>query len=793
VQGLVNLQMTPAQPVNALNVTATTAAPAGLSSSEARRRLVEFGPNAIAEQAPLRWRVFLAKFWSPIPWMLEIAIVLQIFLEKYIEAAVIAGLLLFNATLSFVQEGRAGAALAALKKRLAPTALVSRDGEWTRLPAAELVLGDAVRLPLGALVPADARVISGDVMVDQSMLTGESVPVEANPGTQVYAGSLVRRGQAIAEVTATGAKTYFGRTAELVRGARAASTEQAAVFGVTRNLTIINGTVAALIIGYGFAIALPRDDLIRLALTAVLATIPLALPATFTLSAALAAQILARRGVLLTRLSAAHEAAAMDVLCADKTGTLTRNELKVVEVSAMPGFDRHRVLALAALASSEAEQDPIDAAIQAAAKATGHIAAERLVRFVPFDPTTKASEAFVADIEGNELRITKGAFEVVSKAAEVPANGGLLVDGLAERGHRVIAVAAGPATSLRLAGLIAISDPPREDSAGLIADLRNFGVRTVMVTGDSAVTAAAIARKIGIIGEVCPPDRLSDAQRADECGVFARVVPEEKFRLVQALQGAGHVVGMCGDGVNDAPALRQAQFGIAVSTATDVAKAAAGVVLTEPGLAGIEHAIHEGRIGFQRLLAFVFNMLVKKTEIVMFLAIGLGLTGHAVLTPALMVVLFVTNDLLAMSLTTDRASPVPTPSVWRMRNITAAAVTLGACKLVFSTAMLAIGKFQLRFGPGELQTLAFVTLVFGNQTVLYVLRERRHMWSSKPSNWVLAATATGIAIVAALALSGTLMEPVTWPVLVAILIAATGFALILDQIKQPVTAMFKVE
>ena len=319
---------------------AAVVTPVGLTGAEALRRLSEFGPNAVTEAVPPRWRVFLAKFWSPIAWLLEAAIVLQIGLGKYVEAAVIAGLLLFNATLSFIQEGRANAALAALKKRLAPSALVRRDGEWVRLAASELVPGDATRLPLGALVPADATILSGSMLVDQSMLTGESVPVDANPGNQVYAGSLVRRGQAIAEITATGSKTYFGRTAELVRTARSTSTEQAAIFSATRNLVIVNGAVAAAIIAYAFVLALPPDDLIRLALTALLATIPVALPATFTLSAAFGAQILARSGVLLTRLSAAHEAAAMDVLCADKTGTLTRNALEVVEVAAMPGFDR---------------------------------------------------------------------------------------------------------------------------------------------------------------------------------------------------------------------------------------------------------------------------------------------------------------------------------------------------------------------------------------------------------------------------------------------------------------------
>ena len=785
--------MTQAAKIDVDERLAAPAAVAGLTSAQARRRLAEFGRNTVSEEVPPRWKVFLAKFWGPIPWMLEAAILLQIGLGAYIETAVIAGLLLFNATLGFIQEGRAGAALTALKQRLAPTAPVRRDGEWTRISAAELVPGDAIRLALGALVPADARLVSGAVMVDQSMLTGESLPVDVGPGRQVYAGSLVRRGQAIAEVIATGAKTNFGRTAELVRVAHAASTEQAAVFAVTRNLAIVNGTVAALIIAYAYVAEMPAADQIRLGLTALLATMPLALPATFALSAALSTQILAARGVLLTRLSAAHEAAAMDVLCADKTGTLTRNALQVADVVAMPGFGRERVLALAALASSEGGQDLIDAAVRAAAEVAGRDTTERLVRFVPFDPQTKTSEAFALDRNGNEIRIAKGAFEVIGKLAEAPADSRRRIDALAAQGYRVLAVAAGAPNALRLVGLIALSDPPREDSSQLIGTLRDMSVRTIMVTGDSAVTAAAIADKVGIPGAVCPAERLSEDLSTDEFGVFARVVPEQKYRLVKALQKRGHVVGMCGDGVNDAPALRQAQIGIAVASATDAAKAAAGMVLTEPGLAGIVHAVREGRIGFQRLLAYTFNMLVKKTEIVLFLAIGLGLTGHAVLTPALMVLLFMTNDFLAMSLTTDRASPAPTPSVWRMRNITAAALTLGTCKLGFSTAMLAIGKFRLGFDPAELQTLAFVTLVFGNQAVLFVLRERHHLWSSRPSNWILAASLVDITLVAALALSGTLMAPVTWRVLLAVFVAAAGFALILDRIKRPVTAVFKIE
>ena len=765
--------------------------PIGLTSGEARRRLAEVGPNAVAEEGPSALPTLFEKFWGPVPWLLEAAIVVQLTLGSYVEAGVIGGLLLFNSMLGFIQQGRAGAALTALRKRLAPTALALRDGEWVRRPAEELVPGDAIRLPLGAVVPADARVVSGAVLVDQSMLTGESVPVEAEADSLVYAGSLVRRGQAVAEVTATGSRTYFGRAAELVRVAHARSTEQAAILGATRALALVNGSVALLIVLTAAAMDWPFADVVRLALTALLASIPVALPATFTLSAAIGAQTLARGGVLLTRLSAAHEAAAMDLLCADKTGTLTRNALEVVEIVAMVGFDRDRVLTLAALASSEADQDVIDATIRrsaAAALSLGHV--PRLVRFIPFDPATKMAEAFVIDRDGTELRISKGAFEAISAAAEPPAEARRLVDDLAERGHRVIAVAAGPASSLRLAGLIALSDPPREDSATLVAALRGMGVRTVMVTGDSPATAAAVAGKVGIEGRVCPPERLAEEASVEEFSVFARVVPAEKYRLVKVLQGHGHVVGMCGDGVNDAPALRQAQIGIAVSSATDVAKAAAGMVLTEPGLAGVLGAVTEGRIAFQRLLTYAFNMLVKKIEIVLFLAIGLALTGHAVLTPALMVLMLITNDFLAMSLTTDRATPARSPAVWRMRRITAAAIVFAAGKLGFSTAMLAFGRFRLDLTPGQLQTLAFVTLVFGSQALLYVLRERRHMWGSRPGVWVLGASTVDVTLVSVLALSGVLMDALSWGVLLAALAAAGAFGLVLDQIKRPVMSMF---
>jgi H+-transporting ATPase len=462
--------------IETFETTSLVSPPAGLTSTEALRRLDRYGPNVVVETMPPRRRVFLAKFWGPVPWLLEAAIVVQLGLGEYVEAAVVGALLLFNATLGFLQEGRATAAVAALKKQLAPTALVRRDGEWARFAASRLVPGDLITLPLGALVPADARLVSGSITADQSMLTGESVPVDAGPCDLVYAGSLIRRGQAMAEVTATGPRTYFGRAAELVRSAQSVSSEQKAVFGLTRNLAAVNGFIALAVVACGYGMALPSGDLVRLALTALLATIPVALPATFTLSAAFSAQTLARRGVLLTRLSAVHEGAAMDVLCVDKTGTLTRNRLEVIDVFAMPGFDRKRVLHLAVLASAEADLDPIDNAIRAAAaNSADRPAGERLVRFVPFDPATRMSEAVATDADGNDLRIVKGAFDAVAGLTASASEPRRIVDDLSARGHRVIAVAAGRPNALRLAGFIAISDPPREDSPALVGELRDLG------------------------------------------------------------------------------------------------------------------------------------------------------------------------------------------------------------------------------------------------------------------------------------------------------------------------------
>ena len=756
----------------------------GLTAIEAQTRLKSSGPNSMPDTALHPMRMAFAKFWAPVPWMLEAAIVLELILGKDVEAAIIALLLIFNALLGFFQENRAQATLAALKSRLALNASVRRDNVWKTVPAVELVPGDVVKLSLGAVVAADVRISTGEVLLDQSMLTGESVPIEAGAGVQTFAGALVRRGEAVAEVTATGARTKFGRTAELVRTAHVESSQQKAVFRVVRNLAACNGVIILLMVGYAYFLKMPAAEIIPLALTAILASIPVALPATFTLASALGARALAKLGVLPTRLSAVDEAASMDVLCADKTGTLTQNELTVTSVHPLSGFDEAHVLALAAMASSDGGQDPVDGAIRSAAAAKKIPEAMHLTAFTPFDPANKRSEATFIDAKGAPQRAAKGAFSAIVGLAPIEASAATAAKDLESKGYRVLAVATGPATAMKMVGLIALSDPARADSPGLVTALQALGVRTIMVTGDAPATAAIVAHTVGLNGAVSPPGIAADV-RPEQFSVYAGVLPEDKYKLVKAFQKSNHTVGMCGDGANDAPALRQAQIGIAVSTATDVAKSAAGMVLTKPGLGGIVAAVNEGRLTFQRILTYTLNSITKKIVQVLFLAVALIMTGHAILTPMLMVIIMITGDFLGMSLTTDRVRASPSPNAWKIRNLTVAGALMGIGELLFCTAILACGKYAMNMDLNTLRTLAFVAIVFGNQATTYNNRERRHLWSSRPSKWVLASSGVDILIATTLSVAGIAMSPLPSLMVIGTLAGAAAFTVAIDFVKVP--------
>jgi H+-transporting ATPase len=755
----------------------------GLSSADARRRLETLGSNAIADVSQHAVRRALGKLWAPVPWMLEAAILLQLFLGDYVEAGVVTLLLVANAAIGFFQEARAQATLDALKSRLALIAAVQRDGIWIKVPAATLVADDLVKLSLGSIVAADVRVLDGSILVDQSMLTGESLPVEAGAGAEAYAGSLIRRGEAVGEVIATGTRTKFGRTAELVQSAKVESSEQKAILRVVRNLALFNGAVTVLLTIYALWLPMPRGDIIPLILVAVLSSIPVALPSMFTLAAAVGARALARKGVLPTSLSAVDEAGGIDILCSDKTGTLTRNELAVMSVHALPPFDGRHVLALASLASSDGGQDPVDAAIRAAAVRQSAIDKPELVKFIPFDPAVKRSEATVREANGAVVRVVKGAFVVVEGLSYPSPACAAIVDELQAKGYRVLAVASGGEAKLQMVGLIALSDPPREDSAALIAELADLGVRTIMVTGDAPVTAKVVADIIGISGPVWGTTPLTRDFQADRFSVFAGVLPEDKYQLVRTLQKAGHIVGMCGDGANDAPALRQAQMGIAVSTATDVAKSAAGIVLTKPGLGGIVTSVKEGRTTFQRILTYTLRSIVHKVVQVLFLAAGLMMTGQAILTPMLMVLMMVTGDFLSMSSSTDNVRPSPTPSVWKIGSLTAACIIMGIFDLLFCIVCFSTGRYLLNLDTETLRTLTVVTLVFSGQAVFYVARERQHLWSSRPGKWLIISSTVDLTLISLLAVNGVLMRALAITIVAGLLAAAVIFSLLLDLLK----------
>jgi H+-transporting ATPase len=782
----------PASPDTAPAAVSANDSPDGLTSDEARRRLEKSGPNSMPDTSSHPARRAFEKLWAPIPWMLEAAIVLELVLGKYVGAGIITVLLLFNAVLGFFQEGRAQATLAALKKQLAMTAPARRDGVWKNVPAADLVTGDIVKLSLGAVVAADVKLIEGNVLLDQSMLTGESIGAEAGPGFQTFAGALVRRGEAVALVTATGIRTKFGRTAELIRTAHVVSSQQKAVLRVVRNLAVFNGVLIILLVVYALAHAMPVSEIIPLVLTAVLASIPVALPATFTLASALGARALAREGVLPTRLSAVDEAASIDVLCADKTGTLTRNQLSVATVCPMPGFDESHVLTMAALASSDGGQDPVDGAIRSAASQKVAANPPKLTLFKAFDPATKMSEATATDSSGT-LRIVKGAFAAVSILAAPSPEGTAKANELEAKGFRVLAVTAGPPAAMKLMGLIALSDPPREDSAALVSELKSLGIRTVMVTGDAPATAEIVARAVSLDGTICPPGPIPDDVRPESFAVFAGVLPEDKFKLVKAFQKTGNIVGMCGDGANDAPALRQAQMGIAVSTATDVAKSAAGMVLTNPGLAGIVAAVKEGRITFQRILTYTLNSVTKKIVQVLLLGVGLIMTGHAILTPILMIIVMMVGDLLGMSLTTDNVQPSSLPNNWRIGKLTIAGIFMGLSELVLCVGVLAVGHFGMRLGIGTLQTLAFFVLVCGNQATMYAVRARKRIWASpRPSGWLVLSSVADLVVALTLAGCGWLMQPLPFQFLGSVLACSIVFAFVVDLVKVPVFNHLKI-
>jgi len=742
----------------------------GLSSADAKLLLQKYGPNAIKEKRRNPFIDFLKKLGGPIPWMLEVSIILELVLGKHLEGAVIFALLIFNAVTSTFQEKRSQDALELLKKRLQLKARAFRDRKWQTIQAEEIVPGDVLYIRLGDLIPADVRIIEGQVSIDQSSLTGESLPVDAGPGQFAYAGTTVKHGEASVEVISTGINTKFGKTAELVRLAKTKSHLEKIVLSIVKYLIIFDITLAGAVLLYSIAAGIPIGDILPFVLILIVASVPVALPTTFTIATSLGARDLAHKGVLVTHLTAIEEAAGMDTLCSDKTGTITENRLAVSVLIPYSPYSESDLLKFAAMSSDEATQDPIDLAILGYAR-TNHTLQEfpERMKFVPFDPETKRSEAFYETSNGT-LRVAKGApFEIAQLCENVNESFKEDEVRLAQKGYRVLAVAVGNDSKFHLAGIVALHDPPRGDSRSLISRLKELGVRVLMVTGDGLETARSVAMDVGIGKRVCHSDSLSSTNGSDnfqECDVFAEVLPEHKFQLVQLLQKSGHTVGMTGDGVNDAPALKQAQVGIAVSNATDVAKAAASIVLTGPGLSNVVSAVEESRSIYQRMLTYTLNKIIKTINVVLFLSLGLIVTHTFVVTPLLIILMMFANDFATMSIASDHVIPSQKPDKWNVRAIVGASIVLGAFTLALSFLIFFMGKDVWGLSNDQLQTLNFVALVYSGQATIYLVRERKHFWHSMPSNWLLGISIVDVIIVAAMANTGIFMAPISLQIII---------------------------
>ena len=757
----------------------------GLTTAEAQARLREFGPNVIPEEKPQPLLLFLKKLWGPVPWMLEASLALELAIGRNTQAAIIALLLLFNAIISFLQENRAQNALRLLQNRLSIQAKVLRDRSWQTIPSHDLVPGDLIHVRVGDFIPADVDLLRGQLSVDQSALTGESLPVDVGEGKKAFAGAVVQRGEGDGTVTATGSRTYFGKTAELVRKAQPGSHLQGVILRIVRYLVAFDVILVAGVLVYSWFHGISFADAIPFGLMLLIASIPVALPATFTLASALGARELAANGVLVTRLSAIEEAAAMDVLCSDKTGTITKNQLTLSAIFPNAPHSETEVLRLAAISSDESSQDPIDLAILRAAHERGlHVEKPDDIRYTPFDPLTKRTEV-TACVDGSEIRIVKGYPRLVAGLSYNATDPTPQVELLAKQGYRVIGIAAGSNERLEFVGMIGLYDPPRPDSRQLIENLQALGVRVVMITGDSRATARAISEQVGLGALVYSADELRKkiADNSFDCNVVAGVLPEDKFLLVQNLQNGHHIVGMTGDGVNDAPALKQAEVGIAVSNATDVARAAASAILTKPGLSDILSAVKIGRQIYQRMLTYTFNKIIKTFQIALFLSLGLFLTGDFVTTPRLVILLLFANDFATMSLASDHVSYSHKPDSWRVKPLVVGALVLAVAWLIFSFGVLFLGRdvYHLQLAP--LQTLVFVMLVVTGQANIYLVRERGPFWKSRPGTTLLLSTLADVLVVGALATRGILMVPISIPIIAALIALVLAYALILDFFK----------
>jgi H+-transporting ATPase len=773
--------------------------PKGLSQAEAKKRLAEYGPNEIEEKKTNPLLKFLSYFWGPIPWMIEVAVVLSGIVRHWPDFFIILLLLVANATIGFWEERQAGDAIEALKAKLAIKARVIRDGKWITPPARELVPGDVIRLRLGDIVPADARLLEGDeVSVDQSALTGESLPATRKSGDAIFSGSILRRGEIGALVYATGAKTYFGKTVQLVEIAVTVSHFQKAVLKIGNYLIMLAVALVAVIIGIGIYRGEQILTLLQFALVLTVAAIPVAMPTVLSVTMAVGARLLAKKQAIVSKLVAIEELAGVDVLCADKTGTLTQNKLTLGDPFCLDKITPDQLILAGALASRAENDDTIDLAVLGGLKDKAALKPYQVMHFQPFDPVHKRTEASVKAADGSNFKVTKGAPQVILElSANSPAAKATVtkaVNDFAARGFRALGVARADGDGKwHLLGVLPLFDPPREDAKATVATAAEMGVKIKMVTGDALAIARETAKTLGMGTNILDGGSLGDsktdetaevAKSIEDADGFAQVFPEHKFHIVDVLQKHGHIVGMTGDGVNDAPALKKADCGIAVSGATDAARAAASIVLTTPGLSVIIDAIKESRRIFQRMNSYAIYRIAETLRVLFFMTLSILVFSFYPLTAVMIVMLALLNDGAILSIAYDNVRYRNAPEAWDMRTVLSVSTVLGVFGVAAAFGLLYLGERVFHLDRPHIQTLMYLKLSVAGHLTIFLTRTRGPFWSIRPANILLIAVFGTQAIATTIAIFGFgLVTPLGWSWALLVWGYALAWALVNDRVK----------
>ncbi len=752
----------------------------GLGSDEVRARLAQVGRNALEEKKVSPLVKFFAYFWGPIPWMIEVAAVLSALVRHWDDFVIIMVLLVFNAVVGFWQEFKAANALDALKNQLALKARVLRDGRWGEIDAAELVPGDIVRLRLGDIIPADAKLLEGEYLsVDQSALTGESLPQDKKAGQVVYSGSVAKQGEMVALVTGTGSNTFFGRTAKLVQKAGAASHFQKAVLAIGDYLIYLSLGLIALLTIVQLHRGMPWLELVQFALILTVASIPVAMPAVLSVTMAVGALALSKMKAIVSRLQSIEEMAGIDVLCSDKTGTLTQNKLTLGEPEVFDAADAQDVILAASLASKAEDGDAIDLAVIGGLRDAKMLDAYTQGRFVPFDPVSKRTEAEIAGADGQTFKVTKGAPQVILELAFTSeaetGRADKIIHDLAVKGFRTLGVARTDAAgNWQFLGILPLSDPPREDSRDTIRHAVEHGIEVKMVTGDNVAIAREIAGQLDLgtdihlagdlLAEAASQGHLSNvAERIENADGFAQVFPEHKYAIVKALQERGHLVAMTGDGVNDAPALKQADVGIAVSGATDAARAAAALILTAPGLSTIVSAVEEARRIFERMNSYAIYRVIETVRIMLFMVLAMLAYNFYPMTAIMIIMLALLNDIPIMAIAKDNTWLDPKPVRWQMHHVLTLATVLGLIGVAETFLLLYLAKSVMGVGLAQLQTIIFLKLSVAGHLTLFVARTKRPMLTRPyPAPLLLFAILGTQTVAALIAGFGFLITPIPW-------------------------------